>query len=110
MIIKRVLENKLKQLRSKFPVISLTGPRQSGKTTLVKYAFDDMDYVSLEDPDTREFAQTDPRGFLAGYTKGVIIDEAQRVPDLFSYIQTIIDTHNKPGMFFPKPFQAVLPY
>jgi predicted AAA+ superfamily ATPase len=99
MIIKRVLENKLKQLRSKFPVISLTGPRQSGKTTLVKYAFDDMDYVSLEDPDTREFAQTDPRGFLAGYTKGVIIDEAQRVPDLFSYIQTIIDTHNKPGMF-----------
>lgn len=99
MIIKRILENKLKQLWSGFPVISLTGPRQSGKTTLVKYAFDDLDYVSLEDMDNREFAQNDPRGFLSNYTKGVIIDEAQRVPDLFSYIQTIVDTHNKPGMF-----------
>lgn len=99
MIIKRSLENKLKQLWGKFPIISLTGPRQSGKTTLVKYAFDDLDYVSLEDMDNRDFAQNDPRGFLSNYNKGVIIDEAQRVPDLFSYIQTIVDTLNKPGMF-----------
>jgi predicted AAA+ superfamily ATPase len=98
-MIKRTLEKKLKQLLTKFPVISLTGPRQSGKTTLVKYAFHHLDYVTLEDPDTREFAHNDPRGFLSNYTKGVIIDEAQRVPDLFSYIQTIIDNYNKPGMF-----------
>jgi predicted AAA+ superfamily ATPase len=99
MIIKRTLGNKLKQLWSKFPVISLTGPRQSGKTTLLKNTFDHLDYVSLEDMDNREFAQNDPRGFLSNYNKGVIIDEAQRVPNLFSYIQTVVDTHNKAGMF-----------
>ncbi len=99
MFIKRVLEEKLKQLLDKFPVISMTGPRQSGKTTLVKYAFPDRAYVSLEDLDKREFAQQDPRGFLANYPGGVIIDEAQRVPGLFSYIQGVVDKENKPGRF-----------
>ncbi len=98
-MIKRNLEQKLKQLWEKFPVITLTGPRQSGKTTLVKHTFPDLDYVSLETPDIREFAQEDPRGFLMNYNNGVIIDEAQRVPALFSYIQTIVDNTNKPGMF-----------
>ncbi|MCK5055901.1 MAG: ATP-binding protein [Candidatus Aminicenantes bacterium] len=98
-MINRVLEKKLKQLRKQFPVLTLTGPRQSGKTTLVKHAFNDLEYVSLEDIDNREFALEDPRGFLATYTKGVIIDEAQRVPGIFSYIQSIVDRHNKPGMF-----------
>jgi predicted AAA+ superfamily ATPase len=98
-MIKRTLEKKLKQLWAQFPIINLTGPRQSGKTTLVKGAFDSLDYVSLEDPDNREFAQNDPHGFLATYNKGAIIDEAQRIPDLFSYIQTVVDTNNRPGMF-----------
>jgi predicted AAA+ superfamily ATPase len=98
-MIRRILGKKITQLWRKFPVITLTGPRQSGKTTLVKYVFEGLAYVSLEDPDTREFAQNDPRGFLANYTQGVIIDEAQKVPHLFSYIQTIVDTYNKPGMF-----------
>lgn len=98
-MINRVLEAKLKQLRNQFPVLTLTGPRQSGKTTLVKHVFNDIEYVSLEDIDNREFAIEDPRGFLATYSKGVIIDEAQRVPGIFSYIQTIVDSHNKPGMF-----------
>jgi predicted AAA+ superfamily ATPase len=98
-MISRILEKKLTQLRSQFPVITLTGPRQSGKTTLVKHVFADLGYVSLEDIDNREFAVEDPRGFLATYNNGVVIDEAQRAPDLFSYIQTAVDAHNEPGMF-----------
>lgn len=98
-MINRTLEKKLLQLWEQFPVITLTGPRQSGKTTLVKHAFKGMDYVSLEDPDNREFAHEDPRGFLATYDKGAIIDEAQRAPELFSYIQTVIDNKNRPGIY-----------
>ncbi|MFA5857543.1 MAG: ATP-binding protein [Elusimicrobiota bacterium] len=90
---------KLKYLSTKFPVITVTGPRQSGKTTLVKKVFPKHDYVSLEDYDNRDFAAQDPRGFLKTYGTGVIIDEIQRVPRLFSYIQTVVDTKNKPGMF-----------
>jgi hypothetical protein len=66
---------------------------------LVKHVFPDRAYVSLEDLDQREFAQQDPRGFLANYPGGVIIDEAQRVPGLFSYIQGVVDKENKPGRF-----------
>ncbi|MBI1884555.1 MAG: ATP-binding protein [Chlamydiae bacterium] len=82
-----------------YPVISLTGPRQSGKTTLVKSLFPNHEYVLLENPVDREFALSDPKGFLNRYSKGVIIDEAQRVPDLFSYIQGIVDQRQKPGQF-----------
>ncbi len=89
----------LKQLADYYPVVALTGPRQSGKTTLARIAFPGKPYASLEDPDVREFAQTDPRGFLARYPEGVILDEAQRVPDLFSYLQTAVDADPRPGRF-----------
>jgi predicted AAA+ superfamily ATPase len=82
-MIKRVVEDKIKKLAEKFPVISVTGPRQSGKTTLIKSMFPEYRYESLEDPDTRLFATTDPRKFLDA-AKGMIIDEIQRVPELFS--------------------------
>jgi len=77
-------------------VLTLTGPRQSGKTTLVKYLFPDKAYVSLENPDMRNFAKTDPHAFLAQYQ---IIDEIQQVPDLFSYIQTRVDEHDTAGQY-----------
>jgi len=98
-MIKRAISEKLKYLASKFPVVSIVGPRQSGKTTLVKSVFPEMHYASLEDLDLREFAIKDPRGFLATYKKGVIIDEIQRAPQLFSYIQTAVDKINKNKLF-----------
>lgn len=83
-----------------FPIVTLTGPRQSGKTTLVRSEFPDYRYVSLEDPDVRRFALEDPRGFLAQFDgRQVILEEAQRAPDLFSYIQGIVDRENAPGRF-----------
>ena len=81
------------------PVTTLTGPRQSGKTTLVRAAFPDADYISLEDPDTRGEALGDPRGLLGRLRRPAIIDEAQRAPDLFSYIQGIVDETRLPGQF-----------
>lgn len=90
-MIPRLLAPKMQTLVGKFPVIVLTGPRQSGKTTLVKAVFPELPYVSLEEPDIRQFALTDPRGFLSNYPRGAILDEVQRAPDLFSYIQTIVD-------------------
>ncbi len=82
-----------------YPVVTVTGPRQSGKTTLVQNLFSDWDYVSLEDPEMRSFCQNDCRGFLKTYSEHTIIDEAQRVPPLFSYLQTHIDSKNKNGMY-----------
>jgi len=82
-----------------YPVITLTGPRQSGKTTLARTTFPDYDYVSLEETDTRFFARDDPRGFLARFSGPTIIDEVQRVPDLLSYIQTEVDHNSSPGRF-----------
>ncbi len=98
-MVKRTLTKKLKELASKFSILSVVGPRQSGKTMLVRAVFPKADYVNLEDLDSREFALRDPRGFLSTYNKKVIIDEAQRVPELFSYIQTESDKRNKPGQF-----------
>lgn len=98
-MIKREIENKLILLSGKFPVVAVVGPRQSGKTTLVKATFPEKEYVNLEEPDTRIFAQTDPRSFLSNRKSGLIIDEAQRVPELFSYIQTIVDEKKIPGSF-----------
>jgi predicted AAA+ superfamily ATPase len=77
----------------------VTGPRQSGKTTLARSTFPDRPYVSLEDPDTRAFAEEDPRGFLARYPGGAILDEAQRCPALFSYLQTRVDADQRMGQF-----------
>jgi hypothetical protein len=91
-MIKRILENKLLSLRQKFPVITLTGPRQSGKTTLLRAVFDDLPYVNLEDIDIRNIAINDPRGFLSNYPNGAIFDEVQRTPELFSYIQGVTDS------------------
>lgn len=98
-MIDRTLYHKLKTAASQYPVVSLTGPRQSGKTTLAKHAFENFTYISLEDPDQRDFAIEDPRGFLSRFTKSVILDEIQRVPELFSYIQTIVDTKGTAGQF-----------
>jgi len=99
-MIKRDAEEKLKRLAEGFPAVSVIGPRQSGKTTLVRSVFPTKPYVLLEDPDTRAFAEEDPRSFLAQYEKsGAILDEVQRVPELFSYLQGILDKHNRPGQF-----------
>ena len=91
MYIPRTAEPTVQKLFHGYPVVVLTGPRQSGKTTLVRSVFTEMAYVSLEDPDQREFAQSDPRGFLARYPQGAVLDEVQKTPDLLSYIQTIVD-------------------
>lgn len=86
-------------MAKKFPVVSITGPRQSGKTTLCKNTFKKYSYVTLENPDTRAFAQQDPKGFLNTFSGKLIIDEAQLLPELFSYIQGIVDENNVPGQF-----------
>jgi len=99
-MIPRHLERKIRQAAEQYPVISLTGPRQSGKTTLIRAMFPDMQYFSMEDPELRHLAVEDPRGFLAQFQeKGVILDEVQRTPDLFSYIQTRVDEVDQPGQF-----------
>lgn len=90
-MIQRELKDKLLEMYRYFPIVSLNGPRQSGKTTLLKDTFKDLPYVSLEDPDIRLQAETDPRTFLSNYPTGAIFDEVQRVPSLFSYLQTLVD-------------------
>ena len=89
----------LESLASDYPVVTMTGPRQSGKTTLCRSTFPRKPYVNLEQPDVRDFAQEDPRGFLRGYPDGAIFDEIQRTPDLPSYLQAIVDEHPDPGRF-----------
>ena len=98
-MIYRDISEKVRSLAMKFPVVTLTGVRQSGKSTLLKNMFPDYRYVSLEDPDFRKFASDDARGFLDSMGKHVIIDEVQRVPDLFSYIQGRVDAINQEGMY-----------
>ena len=98
-MIDRTIEPTLLDLARQYPVVTVTGPRQSGKTTLCRKVFPDLAYANLEAPDTRAFAIEDPRGFLAANRGGVILDEIQRAPDLPSYIQTIVDLENKPGQF-----------
>lgn len=93
-MLKRTLEQKILQLREQYPVLSLTGPRQSGKTTLLKSIYSDLPYVTLEDLDMRHFAINDPKGFLSNYPKGAVFDEVQNVPDLFSYLQSVVDSGN----------------
>jgi len=88
---KRILAPLLLESIKKYAVITLLGPRQSGKTTLAKQVFPDYAYYSLEDPDIRLLATSDPRSFLTQAEDKVIFDEIQRVPQLTSYIQTIVD-------------------
>ncbi|OQB13642.1 MAG: hypothetical protein BWY16_00210 [Candidatus Omnitrophica bacterium ADurb.Bin205] len=99
-MIKRTISNKILYYARHYPVVTVTGPRQSGKTTLCKALFPKKKYFSLENIDTRDYAKTDPRSFLNECLKeGAVIDEAQRVPELASYIQEIVDTKDKPGLF-----------
>ena len=97
----RVIQSELINLMGKYPVVTILGPRQSGKTTIAKMAYPDKEYFNLENPDVREFIAEDPRGFLANLDlhKGVILDEIQRLPELLSYIQVIVDDNRVPGSF-----------
>lgn len=94
-IITRTISKELLRSASEYPVATILGPRQSGKTTLVRNAFPDKAYDSLEDPDIRLAAEADPRGFLAQTPDGAILDEVQRLPALLSYIQGIVDTSGR---------------
>lgn len=98
-MIRRSITPAVRKLAEDYPVVAITGPRQSGKTTLAKGLFPRHAYTSLEDPDVREYAQEDPRGFLAGFDDGVIFDEVQRTPDLFAYLQRMVDEDSTPGRF-----------
>lgn len=99
MLLTRTAEKELRTLAGQFKTVAVVGPRQSGKTTLVRMAFPDKAYVSLENPDTRRFAIEDPRGFIAGYPDGAILDEIQRTPDIFSYLQQVLDENKGKGRF-----------
>ena len=98
-VIPRQAASTLLSLAKGFPIVAVTGPRQSGKTTLVQAVFPEKPYVSLEEPDKLELAISDPRGFLANYPDGAVIDEAQRFPGLFSYLQTLVDRSKTSGLF-----------
>jgi len=90
-MIARQLSKKALELFGQFPALMITGPRQSGKTTLIKSLFSELPYVSLEEPDIRQRAMDDPRSFLSNYRNGAVFDEVQRVPNLFSYLQSLLD-------------------
>jgi uncharacterized protein len=94
-MIQRTINKRIQSLEGKFPVITVTGPRQSGKTTLVKALFKDFHYANLEDISIREFALNDPKGFLNAFGNRLIIDEAQYAPQLFSYIQVMVDEYKE---------------
>lgn len=98
-MIPRIAQKTLLTLAQGFPIVSITGPRQSGKTTLAKACFSDKPYVTLEDPDVREYANSDPRAFLSQYSDGAVLDEIQRSPILFSYLQGIVDKDKRMGLF-----------
>jgi predicted AAA+ superfamily ATPase len=97
--VQREIEKAIQSLRDKYPILAVTGPRQSGKTTLLKTLFPNYQYVSLEDTNQRSFAEDDPVGFLKRYPEKVIFDEVQRVPHLFSFLQTIVDESRQMGQF-----------
>ena len=99
MFIPRAAGDRLLQLAREYPVLAVTGPRQSGKTTLVRRLFEQLPYVSLEEPDVRRLATEDPRRFLASYPDGAVLDEVQRTPEILSYLQTLVDWDPRPGRF-----------
>lgn len=98
-MLSRQLTDTLLRLANSFPVLAITGPRQSGKTTLARAVFAAKPYVSLENPAELLFAKEDPRGFLARFPDGAIFDEAQRWPELFSWLQGIVDEDRRGGRF-----------
>ncbi len=95
----RFLQKKLLEAARVFPSVTIIGPRQSGKTSLVRASFPDYQYVNLEDPENRSFAREDPKGFLKNFSERVILDEIQRIPELLSYIQPLLDENPLPGRF-----------
>ncbi|TAG71746.1 MAG: AAA family ATPase, partial [Runella slithyformis] len=99
MLVNRTIEKTLQSLLTQYPILSLTGPRQAGKTTLLKKLLPNYRYVSLEDTDMRTFATEDPRDFLNTFDQFVIFDEAQRVPTLFNYLQNKVDTDQIMGQY-----------
>lgn len=96
---KRFLAPHIQELATQYPVVTLLGPRQSGKTTLVRNVFPHKPYVNMEDPENRELATLDPKAFMQSYPEGAILDEVQRVPHLLSYIQVRVDEADKKGMY-----------
>lgn len=98
-MIPRILQSELLTQLREYPVVTVLGPRQAGKTTLVRMALPDYDYVSLEDPENRQIAASDPRAFLNAHRGSVILDEIQRTPQLLSYLQGSVDADNRPGRF-----------
>ena len=98
-MIEREIAPHLRRLFEQYPFVTVTGPRQSGKTTLCRAAFPDLAYANLEAPDQRQFAESDPRGFLAQLGEGSIIDEIQHVPDLLSYLQVLADERRGNSLF-----------
>ena len=98
--IPRIIEKSIKSEVQYYPVLAITGPRQSGKTTLVKHLFQNHDYYSLENPDTRSLVLEDPRRFLTRISKrGAILDEIQRTPELLSYLQGVVDEEKTMGKY-----------
>jgi hypothetical protein len=106
MLVPRKAGKTLATLARRYPVVVVTGPRQSGKTTLCRALFADRPYASLEDPDVRQFALADPRGFLGQFPDGAVLDEVQRVPGILSYLQGIVDRTPRPGRFILTGSQA----
>lgn len=98
-MIARKAQQELEDLATIFKAVAVIGPRQSGKTTLVRHLFSEKPYANLENPDTRQFATEDPRGFLENYPNGAVFDEVQRVPELFSYLQEILDNQQQNGNY-----------
>ena len=95
----RIIKKEMDVYAKKYPILAITGPRQSGKTTFLRTEFPHYEYVNLENIDVRNFAKDDPNGFLNQFTKYVIFDEIQRVPELFSYLQTKVDEDKIMGQY-----------
>jgi uncharacterized protein len=98
-MIKRQIADELDRLLDEYPIVTILGPRQAGKTTLARGMLDDYEYANLETPEIRQYARDDPKAFLAQFKGNVTIDEIQRVPELLSYIQTIVDANQRNGQF-----------
>lgn len=98
-MIRRTITDKILRWVEQYPVVTITGPRQSGKTTLCRMLFHEREYINLESPDIRDFVRSDPRGFLDRYREGAVIDEIQRAPELLSYLQVEVDRDPQPGRF-----------
>lgn len=108
MYYKRQIASQIDELKKGFPVISVTGPRQSGKTTFLQHHFSDYAYFNIENPQTRDLIGSDPQQFLETNPRKVIIDEVQRLPELLSYIQAHVDKRQEMGSFIISGSQNLL--